>query len=67
MRAPVSVILRIYRREAGSVSGVLEDPQTGARRAFASVEDLCRLIEAIAPHPAGTANNPSVQQPKEIE
>jgi hypothetical protein len=50
MTDPRSFILRIYRRESGQVSGVVEDPQTGSRRPFSSARELWKLV---APRDAG--------------
>jgi hypothetical protein len=50
MTDPRSFILRIYRRESGRASGVVEDPQTGTRRAFSSARQLWELV---APQDAG--------------
>ena len=58
MREIASYIVRVYRRGGRSISGVVEDVQTGCVHSFHSVLDLWRTLDsASAP----------VSQPKEEE
>ena len=44
MREIGSFIVRVYRRDAGSVSGVVEDVRTGHVHAFHDVLDLWLVL-----------------------
>jgi hypothetical protein len=67
MNDPRSLILRIYRRSSGRVSGVAEDPQTGTRRAFSSARELWELVASqdALPHAESATDVASNNQSKE--
>jgi hypothetical protein len=67
MRDPRSFILRIYRRELGGVSGVLEDPQTGVKRPFGTAERLWELVteHEAEPQTGSTPKRSRATKPKE--
>lgn len=43
---PRSLIVRIYRHGYKTMSGIAEDPQTGAQQPFSSVEGLWEAMSA---------------------
>ena len=67
MTDPRSLILRIYRRESGRVSGVVEDPQTGARRSFSTAQELWDLVaeQEAGPQTGSAPEAPRGTKPKE--
>ena len=69
MTDPRSFILRIYRRDPDRVSGVVEDPQTGARRPFSNAQMLWELVatQGSAQQAGSGSDPPSADQPKERE
>lgn len=56
-----SYVVRIYRQGFRSLSGVVEDTNTGGKRAFRNIRELSALLRApiktIAP-PGHTRRNP---------
>lgn len=58
MRQPRSYIIRIYRKGARSLTGVVEDARTGEQRSFSSLQDLWILLRRTSfrprPHPASS-------------
>jgi hypothetical protein len=66
MTDPFTLILRIYRREPGRVSGVAEDAQTGARRPFSTAEGLWELVVGPGASPQ-TGSAPEAPRPTNSE
>ena len=48
MRQPSTFIVRIYRHGLRRLSGVVENPRTGSRRPFSSIEELWQALGARA-------------------
>jgi hypothetical protein len=46
MREIKSFVVRVYRRDATGVAGVVEDVQTGCVHSFHSAQDLWLVLEA---------------------
>lgn len=69
MTDPRSFIVRIYPRESGGVSGVVEDPETGLRRAFRSARELWELVAVrdAGPRTDSATGEESKPQRKEQE
>jgi hypothetical protein len=44
---PISFIVRIVRRERGPMTGIVEHVGSGAKRRFAGVSEMGRIIEQI--------------------
>lgn len=44
MKPTPSYLIRIYRRDARTFAGLVEDVRTGRSRAFGSLAELCRLL-----------------------
>jgi hypothetical protein len=44
VRATRSYVIRIYRRDAQSIDGLIEDVQTSRTTAFHSLDELCELL-----------------------
>jgi hypothetical protein len=64
MREPRSYIVRIYRQGYRSLSGIVEDTQTGSQRAFRNTQELSVLLRGpIAPAPpiGRKAKSPSIE------
>ena len=59
MREIGSYIVRVYRRDAAGVAGVVEDVGTGCIHSFHSPNDLWAVLSA--PHAAG---RPQERKPK---
>jgi hypothetical protein len=64
----VTYVLRVYRHEATAVRGILEDPRTGARRAFTAPGELWALIlPGDAREAKAIDGAPPNSQPKETK
>jgi hypothetical protein len=64
MREPRSYIVRIYRQGYRSLSGIVEDAQSGGRRPFRNTRELSVLLRAsISPAPpiGRKAKSPSTE------
>ncbi len=57
MRQIHSYVIRIYRRDASALAGVVEDVQTSRRAAFQSLAELCELLSGRKPF-ARSAHRP---------
>jgi hypothetical protein len=60
-----SYVIRIYRRDAQGIAGLIENVRTGQSASFQSLDDLCdllsgrkRLSRHVTPSPTSRSNNP---------
>jgi hypothetical protein len=61
MRQLRSYIVRIYRQGARTLTGIVEDPRTGAQRPFETAAALWDLLRA--PTPRSVARASSAEKP----
>ena len=59
MREIRSFVVRIYRRDAHGLAGVVEDVQTGCFHSFHSALDLWAVLDARAPDKPTTKEEPT--------
>lgn len=61
MNEPSSFVIRIYRRDAESFAGLVEDVQAGRAAPFRSLSELCDLLSGRKPFPRRTRRAPRTQ------
>ena len=61
MREPRSYIVRVYRQGYATLSGLVEDTQTGSKRPFRDIQQLSALLrgkaEDLPPKSTGRSSN----------
>ena len=59
MRQIHSYVIRVYRRDADTLAGLVEDVQTGRSAPFQSLADLCDLLSGRKPFARRTTTPPT--------